>query len=74
MGIREPGIQDNPPRITIGDTGRTQIKKKAYTNVSLDVMILMVLIYFCSRKLYILDFLTRSDLWFLPFTIKHADC
>ena len=29
MGIREPGIQDNPPRITIGDTGRTQIKKKA---------------------------------------------
>ena len=46
-------------------------KKKAYIRVSL---FLMDLFYFCTSKLHILDLLTRSDLWFLPFTIKHADC
>ena len=46
-------------------------KNKAYTDVSL---IFMDLFYFRTSKLHILDLLTRSDLWFLPFTIKHADC
>ena len=46
-------------------------KNKAYTDVSL---LFMDLFYFRTSKLHILDLLTRSDLWFLPFTIKHADC